>query len=87
MPGKGLEQSGPLQHLHGLFEEMHRYLNGKRLTLKSTNSNEPGNRDARHRSTELTPTLFESGSGGSETSVIRRGITAFVWLDKPQERG
>jgi hypothetical protein len=83
MPGKGLEQSGPLQHLCGLFEEIHRDLNEKRLTLKSTNSNEPGDRDARLRSTELTPTLPESDSGGSETSVIRRGITALVWLDKP----
>src|SRR4029077_13859207 len=78
MPGKGIEQSGPLQHLCGLFEEIHRYLVGKCLTLESTNSNEPGDRDARHRSTELTPTLPESGSGGSETSAIRRGITAFV---------
>jgi len=87
MPGKGIQQSGPLQHLCGLFEEIHRYLVAKCLTLESTNSNEPGDRDARHRSTEMAPNLPESGSGGSETSAIRCGITAFVCLDKAQERG
>src|SRR5438477_5151291 len=85
--GKDLEQSGPLQHLLGLFEEVHRYLKkGKRLALESTNSNEPSDRDARHRSADLTTVLSGSGSGGSKTPMIRRGITALVWLDKPQER-
>jgi len=55
--------------------------------LESTNSNEPGNRDARHRSADLTATLSGSGLIGVETPVIRRGITTLVWLDKPQERG
>jgi hypothetical protein len=55
--------------------------------LDSTNSNEPGDRDARHRSADPTTSLSGPGSDGSETSVIRRGITALVWLDKPQERG
>ena len=58
----------------------------KHPTLESTNSNQPGDRDARHRSADLAPILSVSGSDDSETSVIRRGITAFVWLDKAQER-
>ena len=35
---------------------------------------------------DLTPTLPDLGSDGVETPVIRRRITALVWLDKAQER-
>ena len=59
---------------------------GERLTLESTNSNEPGDRDARHRSVDLAPILSASGAGNRETSVIRRRVTALVWLDKAQGR-
>jgi glyceraldehyde 3-phosphate dehydrogenase len=86
MPGKGLKQSGPLQHRRGLLEEIHRYLTKKSLTLESPNSNEPGDRDARHRSTGLAPTRSTAGLHGTEISVIRHGITALVCLDKAQER-
>ena len=85
VPCKGLKQSGPLQHRCGLLKEIHRYLK-KCLTPESTNSNEPSDRDARHRSTDLARTPSTSDSGGNEISVIRRGISTLVCLDKAQVR-
>src|SRR6185295_5888615 len=58
----------------------------KVLTPESTNSNEPSDRDARHRSTDLSRTPSTSDSGGDEISVIRHGITTLVCLDKAQVR-
>ena len=84
--GKCFKQSRPLQHHRSLFEKIHRCLTGKCLTIESTNSNEPGDRDARHRSADLAPILSASDSGDRETSVIRRRVTTLVWLDKAQER-
>jgi hypothetical protein len=68
MSCESLEQPEPLQHLHGLFEKIHRYLKWKYLLLESANSSGPKDIDARHSSMNFAPILSASGSGSVGTS-------------------
>jgi hypothetical protein len=90
MLGKSLEQPGPLQHLRGLFEKIHRCLKGKRLTLGAcltlpSYEAKEGQADARPQATKNrrrirwnTVRIFRGREQRRCLAIIRRSRTVNV---------